>query len=837
MHIDMPCDRHYNGATPKEVCGIAVDGSAGWGAGMTPEDQDTSSGARLGEYQIGTQLGQDGPLAMYRTLDPTSGGDLALGVIAGPAAERAELLDVIRRVVALKHTHIIPIYDVGAEGEERYLVVPLLRDALRERLARDGALSPMRAGQLVAQIAWAVVAMREANLPEPPIATSNILLDDEGLAILADTSLARGGSSAIRAFQLGGATGWPISLAPYLGAQRRAPATQSELVYSLGTVLYELLTATEKPAKPTTDELEALMVTAPMPTVSSRAPQLWHELEDVMLKALADERERFQDIREFAIEIRRVVSQYNDGAPSGLSLAVLKRGRKTSPPAFRLDEWAFVRPASADLDQPSSEGEPQSEVSLSNEQPDAATPEFSTTNEKAAALAADDALERVTGEEVVSEEVVGEEVTGKRVIASASEPASNTPATEPDPPAPVVARGGRGRPLTLKPNKPVSAAELRARLSGSPAPIPGKRLTGGLAKGQAPPRAAATPPTLPSSTTERAPDDSPKAAERADTRGVRPPAARGRVTSRPLLPPTSSQRRAQENADPDATIQLPVREAPSAELLAQVAARTPPRPQPDVRVRITDPPEVSPIAVRPVLSESTPPMYLGDPTKWRRLRGERRAYPLVVLAVLALVLALGGAWAIALGAGGNPNHSNDNHIVVSATQTAAARKSIQPTSTTRNKPSGPSRPNPTPTATPVPVRAVIMETPTPVPPTPAPTATPSGPMLAVAPQVATATTTASSCSATFTVIPAHAGLNWQWRNDPSSPAPLPVAALYSLNGGAASSTLPADVNTTTSPDDISVTLPCNTPTPVTYVIDLVSGGSGATRYMTFTLTA
>lgn len=289
-----------------------------------------------------------------------------------------------------------------------------------------------------------------------------------------------------------------------------------------------------------------------------------------------------------------------------------------------------------------------------------------------------------------------------------------------------------------------------------------------------------------------------------------------------------------ENADPDATAPLPTRTAPTAELLAQVAARTSPRPQPDVRVRRTDPPEVSPVAVRPVLSESTPSMYLGNPTKRRRHRGERRSYPLIVLAMLALVLALGGAGAIALGASGDSNHSNDNNIVISATQTAQARKTVQPTRTAPNGPTGPSRPIPPPTATPGPVGAVIVDTPT-APPAPKATPSPSGPALTIAPQAQTATNNSGSCLGAFTVTPARAGLSWQWLNDPSSLAPLPPSISYSINGGPVTPGLPADNNTTAAPDSVSVTFPCNVPFPTTYTIELTSGGSGAKVYATFTL--
>jgi hypothetical protein len=286
--------------------------------------------------------------------------------------------------------------------------------------------------------------------------------------------------------------------------------------------------------------------------------------------------------------------------------------------------------------------------------------------------------------------------------------------------------------------------------------------------------------------------------------------------------------------DLDATTQLPFRQAPTAELLATVAARTLPAPVKDVRVRTTEPPEVSAVAVRPVFGGATPSMYLGGAQmRLPRRRGERRVYPLVVLAVLALVVALGGAGAIALGAiAPRGSNHNNNTIVISATQTAQARNAAQPTTTPTRGTTSPARPNVTPTPTSAPVGALVVETPTPTPPPP--TATPVGPAISIAPIASAATDTAGSCTASFTVSARQAGLSWAWQNDASSPAPLPLTMAYTINGTPGVG-LPVDASTIQATDSVVATVPCNA-TPITYVIDLMSGGA-STLYAQFTLTA
>ena len=283
----------------------------------------------------------------------------------------------------------------------------------------------------------------------------------------------------------------------------------------------------------------------------------------------------------------------------------------------------------------------------------------------------------------------------------------------------------------------------------------------------------------------------------------------------------------------DATTRLPERRAPTSELLAEVAARTPPKP-PDVRVRSTEPPAVSPVAVRPALEPETPPMYLGGgQVRLPRRRGERRQFPVLAIVALAVAVALIGAVIIALGAvGPASSNSNDNNIVVSATQTAQARNAQQPTGVSTVGPTRPARPGATPTATAPHVGAVIVLSPTPVPP--APTATPAGPAFTISPSMETATANGGSCSASYTITPARSGLSWRWLNDSTSPATLPPSAQYTING-APWSGLPSDSNTALSGDVVTVTLPCNSPS-VTYVLDLASG-TGATTYLTFTLTA
>src|SRR5579885_1698370 len=123
---------------------------------------------RLGGYRLRTLLGTGGMAEVYRALDPRLGREVAVKVLPAPLATDpnyvARFRDEARRVAALNHPHIVPVYHYGEDGGLLYLVMPILRESLRDKLSREGTLQPTEAGRIAVEIASALEAAHDRGL-------------------------------------------------------------------------------------------------------------------------------------------------------------------------------------------------------------------------------------------------------------------------------------------------------------------------------------------------------------------------------------------------------------------------------------------------------------------------------------------------------------------------------------------------------------------------------------------------------------------------------------------------------------------------------------------------
>src|SRR5262249_43199149 len=121
--------------------------------------------------------------------------EVAVKVLPAPLAADpnyvARFRDEARRVAALNHPHIVPVYFYGEEGGLLFLVMPILRESLRDRLDRDGAVAPAEAGRIAVEIASALEAAHDRGLVHRDVKPENILLDNKGRALLTDFGIAR----------------------------------------------------------------------------------------------------------------------------------------------------------------------------------------------------------------------------------------------------------------------------------------------------------------------------------------------------------------------------------------------------------------------------------------------------------------------------------------------------------------------------------------------------------------------------------------------------------------------------------------------------------------------
>jgi serine/threonine protein kinase len=279
-----------------------------------PANGGSLVGRKLGDYQLQTLLGAGGMAEVYRALEVPLNREVAVKVL--PAALAADPNYVARfrtearRVAQLRHPNIVEVYafNGGEHGDLLYLVMPVLRESLRDKLDREGRLSIAESIRLVTEIASGLDVAHGTGLVHRDVKPENILLDKDGRALLTDFGIAREvpfhrqGSAA----QTLAATGLPVGTPEYMAPEqlRGGSVDQRADIYALGAVLYELLTGRVPHEADTPYEVAALVLTEPVMPPSQRNDEISPEIEQVVMKALEKiPTQRYPDMRSFALAL------------------------------------------------------------------------------------------------------------------------------------------------------------------------------------------------------------------------------------------------------------------------------------------------------------------------------------------------------------------------------------------------------------------------------------------------------------------------------------------------------------------------------------------------------
>ena len=290
------------------------------------EELDEIEGRPVGPYRLRRLLGRGGMGAVYLAEREDVGRQVALKVVRGdladPAARRRFELE--RRMLArLEHPHIARLYDAGVadDGTPYFAMelvdgVPLTDYCDRERLGLDARL------HLIGQVGRAVQHAHQQFIVHRDLKPSNILVTPEGEVKLLDFGIAKALDEAgEESGELTGA-GRRLLTPAYAAPEQRTggPATAATDVYSLGVVLFELLTGkrpnasdepTRAPSRPSTavtetDATSTEAAAARRTTTKRLARRLRGDLDVVCLKALQPEPERrYPSAEAFVEDIKR----------------------------------------------------------------------------------------------------------------------------------------------------------------------------------------------------------------------------------------------------------------------------------------------------------------------------------------------------------------------------------------------------------------------------------------------------------------------------------------------------------------------------------------------------
>ena len=262
-------------------------------------------GSAFGRYRIESRLGVGGMGAVYLAHDTVLDRPVAIKVprLAGDrAAAAARFVREAQAAAALQHPNICPIYDVGQVDGTHFLSMAFVKgQPLAARVGPGRPLEPDEAARIVRTVAGAMQYAHDRGVIHRDLKPANILLDDRGEPVVMDFGLAR--RQAALGPQLtvqGELLGTPAYMPPEQAAgdvDRMGPASD---VYSLGVVLYELLTGRTPFAGDLLTLLGQIAHDAPI-RPSARRPDLPGRFDAICLKALAkDPADRWKSMRALA---------------------------------------------------------------------------------------------------------------------------------------------------------------------------------------------------------------------------------------------------------------------------------------------------------------------------------------------------------------------------------------------------------------------------------------------------------------------------------------------------------------------------------------------------------
>jgi hypothetical protein len=264
-------------------------------------------------YEITGELGRGGMGVVYRARQVSLNRLVALKMLPGSAyAEQHELLRFLAEaeaVAAVRHPHVVQVYESGRCGSRPYFAMEYLGGgSLVELIRKTGRLTPTTAAALVEKIARGVQAAHELGIVHRDIKPQNVLLGADGEPRVTDFGLAkRGGGTDLT--RTGAVMGTPNYMAPEQAAGGTKFVGPAADIYALGAILYECLTGRTPFTAEDTVQLLLQVVENEPPPVRQLAPTVPRDLEAICLKCLRKQpHTRYATAAELADDLHRFLT-------------------------------------------------------------------------------------------------------------------------------------------------------------------------------------------------------------------------------------------------------------------------------------------------------------------------------------------------------------------------------------------------------------------------------------------------------------------------------------------------------------------------------------------------
>jgi serine/threonine protein kinase len=274
-------------------------------------------GIQIGAYKIEGLLGTGGMGEVFRAFDTKLKRPVAIKLISAGLADAAARLRFereARMASSLNHPHILTVHDAGDFEGRQYLVTELVDGGTLKTWTKGEKRTSRQIAELLIGVADALATAHTAGILHRDIKPANILVAKNGYAKLADFGLAKLQEPANQeetrtVIDAGTRPGMVIGTIPYMSPEQASGGTVDSRsdIFSFGIVLYETL-ADRLPFTGRTDLeiLQKIVHGTPQPLPETIAAGL----RNIVEKALeSDPADRYQSMRELAVDLRRMVRQ------------------------------------------------------------------------------------------------------------------------------------------------------------------------------------------------------------------------------------------------------------------------------------------------------------------------------------------------------------------------------------------------------------------------------------------------------------------------------------------------------------------------------------------------
>jgi serine/threonine-protein kinase len=282
-----------------------------------------------GRYRLEERIGSGGMSTVYRAFDETLERWVAIKVLHHTMEDDPVQLERFRReartVARLSHPHVVTVIDAGEDDGHPFIVFEFVDgDTLKGLIRRTGPLPVVEAVAYAVEIGRGLMAAHHERLVHRDVKPQNVLIDPDGRAKVTDFGISRSlDSDGLTA------TGRVLGTTDYVAPEQALgeDVTEQSDVYSLGVVLFEMLTGTVPFTAESQVGVAMKHVRDPLPDVQALRPEVSAALAAVVERSTCKERRnRYADAAEMVEDLEQAlaIEASRAGATNGEATSVLR---------------------------------------------------------------------------------------------------------------------------------------------------------------------------------------------------------------------------------------------------------------------------------------------------------------------------------------------------------------------------------------------------------------------------------------------------------------------------------------------------------------------------------